>query len=92
MFKGDDPGVVEKEVDWKIVKPQSVTAIEAAIEKYGENFHKDGFHLNDVGRYIAALTFVHTFNNNKPIKNLYVPEFLSKEQCQRWEDLVRSVL
>ena len=31
-FKGDDPGVVEKEVDWKIVKPQSVTAIEAAID------------------------------------------------------------
>jgi hypothetical protein len=71
---------------------RSGDAIEAAIEKYGEHFHKDGFHLNDVGRYIAALTFVHTFNNNQMIKNLYVPEFLTKEQCLEYEELVRSVL
>ena len=71
---------------------RSGDAIEAAIEKYGENFHKDGFHLNDVGRYIAALTFVHTFNNNQKIKNLYVPEFLDEKTAREYEELVRSVL
>lgn len=71
---------------------RSGDAIEAAIEKYGEHFHKDGFHLNDVGRYIAALTFVHAFNNNQMIKNLYVPEFLNKEQCLEYEELVQKTL
>ena len=71
---------------------RSGDTIEAAIEKYGEHFHKDGFHLNDVGRYIAALTFVHTFNNNQMINNLYVPEFLTKEQCQEYEELVQKTL
>lgn len=71
---------------------RSGDAVEAAIEEYGEHFHKDGFHLNDDGRYIAALTFVHTFNDNKPINNLYVPDELDKEQCQRYEELVQNVL
>ena len=71
---------------------RSGDAIEVSIEKYGENFHKDGFHLNDVGRYIAALTFVHTFNNNKPINNLYVPEFLDEKMAKEYEELVQHVL
>ena len=70
---------------------RSGDAIESAINKYGEHFHKDGFHLNDAGRYIAALTFVHTFNN-KPIKKLYIPESLTKDQCQKYEELVLKSL
>ena len=71
---------------------RSGDSIEAAIEKYGEHFHKDGFHLNDVGRYIAALTFVHTFNNNQMIKNLYVPEFLDEKTAREYEELVQKTL
>ena len=71
---------------------RSGDSIEASIEKYGENFHKDGFHLNDVGRYIAALTFVHTFNNNQMIKNLYVPEFLDEKTAKEYEILVQKTL
>ena len=71
---------------------RSGDAIESAIEKYGEHFHKDGFHLNDAGRYIAALAFVHTFNNSKPIKKLYIPEVLTKDQCQKYEELVLKSL
>ena len=71
---------------------RSGDTIEAAIEKYGEHFHKDGFHLNDVGRYIAALTFVHTFNNNQMIDNLYVPEFLDEKMAKEYEELVLHVL
>ena len=66
--------------------------IEAAIEKFGEHFHKDGFHLNEEGRYLAALGFVHTFNGNKMIKDLYIPEGFDKELCHQYELLVKDVL
>ena len=71
---------------------RSGDAIEAAIRKYGEHFHKDGFHLNDVGRYIAALAFVHTFNDNKPINDLFVPIFLDDKKCREYEKLVEKTL
>ena len=66
--------------------------IEAAIEKYGEHFHKDGFHLNDEGRYLAALGFVHTFNSNKLIENPYTPEGFGSEKCSEYDKFVHSVL
>ena len=66
--------------------------IEAAIEKYGEHFHKDGFHLNDEGRYLAALGFVHTFNSNKLIENPYTPEGFDSEKCSEYDKFVHSVL
>ena len=66
--------------------------IEAAIEKYGEHYHKDGFHLNEEGRYLVALGFVHTFNENKTIKDLYVPEGFDKERCIEYDSFVANVL
>ena len=66
--------------------------VEKAIEQYGEKFHSDGLHLNDKGRYLAGLGFVHTFNNNQMIKDLYVPEALDKKTCLEFEKLVISVL
>ena len=66
--------------------------VETAIEQYGEKFHSDGLHLNDKGRYLAGLGFVHTFNNNQMIKDLYVPEALDKKTCLEFEKLVISVL
>ena len=66
--------------------------IEAAIEKYGEHFHKDGFHLNDEGRYLAALGFVHTFNQNKTIKELYIPEDFNKDKCIEFDEFVSQAL
>ena len=71
---------------------RSGDVIEKAIEKYGEKFHKDGFHLNEVGRYLAGLGFVHTFNNNQIIKDIYVPEGLDKDTCLEFEKLVKKVL
>ena len=66
--------------------------VEAAIEKYGEHFHKDGFHLNDEGRYLAALGFVHTFNGNKIINELYIPEGFDHEKCRMYDAFVCDVL
>lgn len=66
--------------------------IENAIEKYGEHFHKDGFHLNEVGRYIVALGFVHTFNNNKLLDQLYIPDGFNKSTCKEYDEFVKNVL
>ena len=66
--------------------------IERAIEQYGEMFHSDGLHLNDKGRYLAGLGFVHTFNNNQMIKDLYVPSVLDKKTCLKYEQLVKETL
>ena len=82
---------VSKDLGIKIII-RSGDVIESAIEKYGEHFHKDGFHLNDEGRYLAALGFVHTFNNNKPIKELYIPEGFDKDKCQEYDNFVAEVL
>ena len=66
--------------------------VEAAIEKYGEHFHKDGFHLNDEGRYLVALGFVHTFNGNKIINELYIPEGFDNDKCRMYDAFTRDVL
>ena len=66
--------------------------IEAAIEKFGEHFHSDGLHLNNEGRYLAALGFVHTFNNNKVIDSLYIPEGFDKKMCREYDLFVKEVL
>ena len=71
---------------------RSGDVIEAAIEKYGEHFHKDGFHLNEEGRYLTALGFVHTFNNNQPLKNLYIPDGFKESLCKEHELLVMDTL
>ena len=66
--------------------------VESAIEKYGEHFHKDGFHLNDEGRYLVALGFVHTFNGNKIINELYIPDGFDNEKCREYDAFVRDIL
>ena len=82
---------VQKDLHINIVI-RSGDIIESAIEKYGEHFHKDGFHLNDEGRYLAALGFVHTFNGNKIISELYIPEGFDNEKCHEYDAFVRDVL
>ena len=82
---------IQKDLDIKIVI-RSGDIIESAIEKYGEHFHKDGFHLNEEGRYLAALGFVHTFNDNKLIKELYIPDGFDKAQCIDYENFVIELL
>ena len=66
--------------------------IEMAIEKYGEHYHKDGFHLNEEGRYLAALGFVHTFNSNVKIKELFIPEGFDAKKCFEYDEFVIDVL
>ena len=71
---------------------RSGDVIEKAIEKYGEHFHKDGFHINEEGRYLAALGFVHTFNNNKIIDHLGIPDGFDIKKCQEYDAFVKEVL
>ena len=82
---------VAKDLDINVII-RSGDIIESAIEKYGERFHKDGFHLNEEGRYLVALGFVHTFNSNKIINNLFVPSGFNKELCKEYESLVYNAL
>ena len=82
---------VQNDLGIKIVI-RSGDIIESAIEKFGEHFHKDGFHLNDEGRYLAALGFVHTFNNNNVINNLFIPEGFDNNKCQEYDTFVKEVL
>jgi len=72
---------------------RSGDVVEAAINHFGEHFHKDGFHLNQEGRYLAALTFVHTFSK-KPLNKVYVPDedIFSEILCKTYEDFVLKVL
>ena len=81
---------VQNDLGIKIVI-RSGDIIESAIEKFGEHFHKDGFHLNDEGRYLVALGFVHAFDN-KPLNNVYVPENLNQSKCEEYEAFVLEVL
>ena len=81
---------VQKDLGINIVI-RSGDVIEEAIERYGEHFHKDGFHLNDIGRYLAALGFAYTFANNF-IEKLYVPEELDKDLCALYNVFVYNLL
>lgn len=83
-FVKKDLGIV------KVIRSGDI--IEFAIEKYGEHFHKDGFHLNEEGRYLVALGFVHTFNNNQLIKDLFIPEGFDNKKCRDYDTFVTDVL
>ena len=82
---------VAKDLEINIVI-RSGDIIESAIEKYGEHFHKDGFHLNEEGRYLVALGFVHTFNGNKIIDKLGIPDGFDIKKCQEYDAFVCNVL
>ena len=82
---------VKKDLKIKTVI-RSGDIIKAAIEKYGEHFHKDGFHLNEEGRYLVAIGFVHTFNDNKPLSKIYVPEGFKETKCKEYDNFVIDVL
>ena len=84
-------GYVAKDLGINIII-RSGDIIEAAIEKHGEHFHKDGFHLNEEGRYLVALGFAHTFNSNKIINDLFVPLGFNKALCKEYESLVYNTL
>ena len=44
---------------------RSGDVVEAAINHFSEHFHKDGFHLNNEGRYLAALAlYIRLIRNN----------------------------
>ena len=82
---------VQKDLGIDIVI-RSGDIIETAIETYGEHFHKDGFHLNEEGRYLVGLGFVHTFNDNQLIDNLFIPSFLDEKKCKDYDIFVRNAL
>ena len=81
---------VQRDLDIDIVI-RSGDIIEEAIEKYGEHFHKDGFHLNEEGRYLVALGFVYTFAKEK-IKDLFIPRGFNKDQCLEYNGFVYKLI
>ena len=53
----------------------SGTAIQNARTSYlGDNFNRDGYHLNELGRYTAASTWFEVLFNESVVGNSYVPD------------------
>lgn len=53
----------------------SGTAIQNARTSYlGDNFNRDGYHLNEIGRYTAASTWFEILFNESVVGNFYVPD------------------
>lgn len=53
----------------------SGTAIQNARTSYlGDNFNRDGYHLNEIGRYTAASTWFEILFDQSVIGNSYVPD------------------
>lgn len=58
---------------YKIVP--SGTAIQNARTSYlGDNFNRDGYHLNELGRYTAASTWFEILFGESVVGNSYIPE------------------
>lgn len=82
---------VAKELGIDIIIP-SGEVVEAARDKFGICLNRDGFHLNEVGRYIASLGFVNTLSGE--ISNLYVPteKGLTKEEAEQYKVFVSHIV
>ncbi len=53
----------------------SGTAIQNARTSYlGDNFNRDGYHLNEIGRYTAASTWFEILFNESVVGNSYIPD------------------
>lgn len=53
----------------------SGTAIQNARTSYlGDNFNRDGYHLNEIGRYTAASTWFEILFNESVVDNSYIPD------------------
>ena len=53
----------------------SGTAIQNARTSYlGDNFNRDGYHLNEIGRYTAASTWFEILFNESVVGNSYMPD------------------
>ncbi|SOC78767.1 Ig-like domain (group 2) [Salinimicrobium sediminis] len=53
----------------------SGTAIQNARTSYlGDNFNRDGYHLNEIGRYTAASTWFEVLFSQSVVGNSYTPE------------------
>ncbi|MCM4157216.1 DUF4886 domain-containing protein [Gramella sp. AN32] len=53
----------------------SGTAIQNARTSYlGDNFNRDGYHLNEIGRYTAASTWFEILFNESVVDNSYMPD------------------
>ena len=80
---------IAKELGIKIIIP-SGDIIESAREKFNICLNRDGFHLNETGRYLASLGFVYTLCGE--INELYMPleKGLGKEDCIKFKEFVRE--
>lgn len=80
---------VASELGIDIIIP-SGEIIEAARDHFGVCLNRDGFHLNEIGRYLASLGFVNTLCGD--ITKLYVPieKGFSKKDCEAYKEFVSN--
>ena len=83
MAQGIESSLRKIKEDYKIdLVVESGTTVIKANDAFDDVYDSEGFHLNDLGCYLIGLNFVKTFLN-KPIKNIYIPNELDKETCQK---------
>ena len=68
------------------------TAIQnARATEFGDNLTRDGYHLNDLGRYIAALMYVYKLTNID-IANVSFSPLLTKEEIDICVESVKKAV
>lgn len=84
---------VAKELGINIII-QSGDIVENAILKYGEHFHRDGFHMNNEGRYLIGLGFVKKFSSSFNDKKIFIPndEKLNYDICCEYSEFVSQII
>lgn len=61
---------------------RSGDVVELAMKKIGDCYDSQGFHMNCLGSYLIGLNLIKLLTGNK-IMNLYQPNNLSKEICEK---------
>lgn len=74
---------LEKTGDYAFIVPDGTTIQNGRTSSIGDNFTRDGYHLNlDYGRFAAALTWYAKLFNLDPTKSNYKPEKVTEEQAK----------
>ncbi|WP_156309360.1 DUF4886 domain-containing protein [Sphingobacterium endophyticum] len=74
---------LDKTGDYAFIVPDGTTIQNGRTSSIGDNFTRDGYHLNlDYGRFAAALTWYAKLFNLDPTKTDYKPEKLTELQSK----------
>ncbi len=82
---------VEKDLGIELVI-HSNDVVWAIMGELDDRIHlADGFHMNSLGEYCIALGMVHDLLGLEKIDNLYVPEGMSQQMCEKIEKIIRPI-